>query len=429
MHQDAPFIPEPEAVRRELEAILGSEWLRKSTSLQNFLRFVVERTLQGKEEEIKEFVIGREVFHRGADYDPRSDAIVRVQARLLRNKLDQYYRQVEPVAVRIGLPKGGYVPVFVAVPASIPAAVPDPAEPLPGAAAPGRWWSPLARVLPALLLVGLGAFAWKMLHPARASHTTPPPLHCPLLWKPFFAGSVPTTIVLGTPNFFQRADGLLIRDINVNSSNQQADERRIQRLSPGASSALRPAHYYTGVGEALGAQRLARYFWRRSVLPAVAHSDSPDMQHLRDGNLIVISSLRIQTLVNRLHLPSDFVRVGQQRNIILNLHPRPGEQARYADRQQNGSYQEYGLVSAWPGMNPQRRILLLGGEDTYGTEAAVQFATNPVALDALQRKLTSLGAAPGSPLAFQALLRIVLAHGSSIQSVECVAVHLLPIGR
>jgi TolB-like protein len=81
--------------------------------MSRLLRFVVERTLDGRADEIKEYVLGTEVFDRGPDYDPRLDSIVRVEARRLRTKLDEYYSgpgASDPVLIRIR--RGTYVPEF-----------------------------------------------------------------------------------------------------------------------------------------------------------------------------------------------------------------------------------------------------------------------------------------------------------------------------
>src|SRR4051812_23284077 len=81
--------------------------------MSRFLRFVVEQTLAGRGEEMKESLVGIDVFDRAADYDPRIDPIVRVEARRLRKKLQQYYAGTGASdAVHIELPKGTYVPLF-----------------------------------------------------------------------------------------------------------------------------------------------------------------------------------------------------------------------------------------------------------------------------------------------------------------------------
>jgi TolB-like protein len=104
---------DPAAVRDELERVLGSGAFAGSVRLSRLLRFVVERTLDGRGDEIKEYVLGTEVFDRGVEYDPRLDSIVRVEARRLRAKLDEYY--AGPGAgstVAIRMRRGTYVPAF-----------------------------------------------------------------------------------------------------------------------------------------------------------------------------------------------------------------------------------------------------------------------------------------------------------------------------
>ena len=76
-----------------------------------FLRLAVERTLEGKADELKEYLIGVEVFDRPSSYDPRVDPIVRVEARRLRSKLKAYYAgdgNNDPV--RIEFRTGSYAP-------------------------------------------------------------------------------------------------------------------------------------------------------------------------------------------------------------------------------------------------------------------------------------------------------------------------------
>lgn len=97
-----------------LERVLSSPGFVEAGRLGPFLRYLVEQTLAGDTSGLKESVLGVEVFQRPADYDPRIDPIVRVEARRLRGRLEEYYKgpgAADPV--RIELPKGAYVPVFV----------------------------------------------------------------------------------------------------------------------------------------------------------------------------------------------------------------------------------------------------------------------------------------------------------------------------
>jgi TolB-like protein len=107
-------IPAP-AVRDQLGKILASEPFARSRRIQRFLKFIVEETLAGRADGLGEYTIGVAVFDRGPDFEPGLDPIVRNDARRLRLKLLEYYRQLEPWPadqLLIDMPKGGYVPVF-----------------------------------------------------------------------------------------------------------------------------------------------------------------------------------------------------------------------------------------------------------------------------------------------------------------------------
>ena len=102
-----------DAVSRELECVLASALFARSEQLSRLLRFVVERSLQGHNGDLKESIIAIEVFGRSPDYDPRRDPIVRTEARRLRTRLAEYYRgegRADPWVIL--LPVGGYVPEF-----------------------------------------------------------------------------------------------------------------------------------------------------------------------------------------------------------------------------------------------------------------------------------------------------------------------------
>ena len=105
--------PEPELVREHVEAVVRSAPFARSSRLQRFLTFIVECELAGRRRDIQEYTIGLEVFDRGESFDPRSDAIVRVEARRLRKRLKLYYAgEGRRQPIRIVLPQRGYVPSF-----------------------------------------------------------------------------------------------------------------------------------------------------------------------------------------------------------------------------------------------------------------------------------------------------------------------------
>ena len=93
--------------------MLASQALARSERMRRFLEFVVERSLCGAQDQLKEYVIGVEVYRKGEAFDPRIDSVVRVEAGRLRNKLREYYQtEGRGDSIRIDLPKGSYQPVF-----------------------------------------------------------------------------------------------------------------------------------------------------------------------------------------------------------------------------------------------------------------------------------------------------------------------------
>ncbi len=112
MIQGAPTGAE---VRAELQRVLSSPVFESQERLRKFLSYVVGEVLEERAGELKERTIGAEALGWRVHYDPKVDPIVRVQARRLRDKLDEYYASQPGARLRITLPKGAYVPEFVCV--------------------------------------------------------------------------------------------------------------------------------------------------------------------------------------------------------------------------------------------------------------------------------------------------------------------------
>jgi TolB-like protein/Flp pilus assembly protein TadD len=111
--QDRSSVVPAAEIRSELTKITGSPDLQRSPQLQRFLCFLVEEALAGRGDRLKEYVVGVEVFGRPANYDPRLDSLVRVEAHRLRATLEDYYRnQGRGDSIAIQLSKGSYVPSF-----------------------------------------------------------------------------------------------------------------------------------------------------------------------------------------------------------------------------------------------------------------------------------------------------------------------------
>ncbi|MBI1786471.1 MAG: PD40 domain-containing protein [Acidobacteria bacterium] len=153
----SPTGSEAASVRGQVNRILASKGFLGSERMIRFLRFVVEETLEGRGDQIKEYVIGVEVYGK-ASYDPRTDSTVRVEASKLRTKLRKYYEdEGRNDELLISIPKGSYVAVF------------ERRQSPPGPARTGRRLA-LAGMAGVLVAFGAGLWWWK------ASRSGPEPL-------------------------------------------------------------------------------------------------------------------------------------------------------------------------------------------------------------------------------------------------------------
>ncbi|MGB8709183.1 MAG: hypothetical protein WCD39_05375, partial [Methyloceanibacter sp.] len=100
-----------EAIRQQLDRILGSGQFHQSRRRQRFLEYIVTETLAGRGERLKGYNVALAVFDRPETFDPHLDPIVRIEAARVREKLREYYEgDGEGDPIRISLPKGTYTP-------------------------------------------------------------------------------------------------------------------------------------------------------------------------------------------------------------------------------------------------------------------------------------------------------------------------------
>src|SRR5205085_10953071 len=108
-----PIEVSPVNALAELDKILKSPVFSAAGRPSRLLRYLVEETLNGRGDSLKEYTMGTCVLGRKPSFDPRIDPIARVEAARLRDRLNLYYAtEGRPDPVRINLPKGGYVPAF-----------------------------------------------------------------------------------------------------------------------------------------------------------------------------------------------------------------------------------------------------------------------------------------------------------------------------
>lgn len=172
------------AIREELGRVLASDAFVSSPMLAAFLKFIVEETLAGREDRLKAYTIAVGALDRPETFDPNDNPVVRVQARRLRQALQRHYdtTAVAP-KLRIDLPLGNYVPIFVetdevTTPPPVTLVGPPPPMTLPARRTPvdaarlyGRGRLTVSVVLAALLGAGIGVGGWNLWH--RLETTAP----------------------------------------------------------------------------------------------------------------------------------------------------------------------------------------------------------------------------------------------------------------
>jgi hypothetical protein len=103
-----------DAILRELHEVLASPHFCNSKRYPALLQYIVENTLAGKSELLKERTIGVEVFDRPPTYDTSADTVVRYTAGEVRKRLLLYYSDFgRNSSIRISLPAGSYIPEFL----------------------------------------------------------------------------------------------------------------------------------------------------------------------------------------------------------------------------------------------------------------------------------------------------------------------------
>ena len=170
-------------VLAQLEKLLGDPHFRSSQRYPTLLRFVVEQTLAGNDDSLKERTLGIEVFHRSPDYDTSLDSVVRLSAGEVRKRIAQYYQLPEHRnELRIDLNPGSYVPVF-----SCPDEEPDeaPQHLAPASTPPSHRWSrrkilALGAALALVLLLATALVHWRK-SPAPKRKSTLDAVWAPLL--------------------------------------------------------------------------------------------------------------------------------------------------------------------------------------------------------------------------------------------------------
>jgi hypothetical protein len=387
------------AVRSHLQEVLSSDAFMGGLRAQDFLRLVVEHSLAGQLDQLRERMLGAEMFGRPIDYDTGNDAVVRVKASEVRKRLTQYYQSLPaPPPVQIELPAGSYAPQFHWAPE---AAIPTPvkfASSHPGSGstdpqsavthnagetiAPQLKWK--HRVFRASLLatytVALISLGWFAAVRFSASHRAPK--SADPIWAVLFDGKRNTYIVPADIGFdlledlshrrMALADYLKGGDLELpipGVDAHTAEGLRSQRLTSFVDAQI--------IGTLAG---LPEYNPQRTF---IRFPRDLRLDDLKDANAIIIGSVGSNPWASIADSSANFHIVysqGRERATIINANPQPGEQASYESHWNEPSHETFALIAFLPNLGGDGHLLLLQGLDVAGTQAAAETLFYPASI-------------------------------------------------
>jgi hypothetical protein len=348
---------ERDSVLRQLDRILHSRLFRSSKRNPALLKYIVEQTLDGHGDAMKERILGVEVFGREPDYDTNLDHVVRTAAGEVRKRLAQYYVQAGAHdEIRIEVPPGAYVAQFRL--AREGSALTD-AAPAPEAEGPVHWLKGrAARLFLVGSLVANAVLAVVLILGARPSFRGASTLE--KFWDPVFAGSRPVLICVG----LQHGSG---------APKQPAAESDVVTLD------LDPLMRGVYMADLLALSRVAAYAGERNARFRVADPASTSFSDLQDGPTILIGFSNnpwTTRIADRLRYGFVVNRGNRTFGILDKRNPGRKDWLWSADPAVETT-KDYAIVSRLLDRRVEQVVVIVGGLGPHGTEAAGQFITDP----------------------------------------------------
>lgn len=341
-----------EAVWDALNRVLSSHEFRTSKRSQDFLRYIVEHTLNGQAECLKERTIGIEVFGRSTDYDPSEDATVRVKASEVRKRLGLYYaEQGAQDPIRIELPLGAYVPEFRAgeITPRVADLAPAPRVPhVPGSAPKAARLRVRPRLLALAALLGLAASVaiWLRTRPANT------PLD--QFWAPVLSGNAPVLL-----------SAAYVPVYRVDPENRSPQPKDFVELTD----------QFVGGGDLIAVSKLS------AALTAKRHP-----YHLKVGNAVSFEDLRTGPAILIGYSYTRWREISREMRYFIDTTRQPigitdnGAATQWSlpdlppDRHTG---EDYAIVARVFHPDTHAMLLEVAGITQYGTEAAADLITQP----------------------------------------------------
>jgi hypothetical protein len=350
----------------QLERITQSTPFRTSEIHRALLAYLVEKSLSGEADSVKEYTIGLEVFRKPPSYDPRQESTVRMHVSRVRQKLDEYYQtegSSDPVI--IGLPKGAFKISFAQrAELSVPNA--------PPAESSGRrdwrvWAAGFTVVL--IIAVAFGMHYWR-----RNTTQSWPRENTELdrLWEPLLSSERPLIVCL-------------------------------------SNAPLTPE--LTAAGTAGGAFLLGKFFASRKKDASIENGNQVSIVELAIHNVVFIGPAAGNRNIQRIMAGLDLVLEPAG---IRNLTPRPGENATFIDHLADDADLEesYALVTHMPGLNGDGDALYFSGSQVGSVVGAVRTFSDPSWAGVLASGMKDASGA--IPRYYQAVLKVRSMDGTPV---------------
>lgn len=388
MHRAAspgsPVLPAtPDEIRAHVARLLASPAFRASKRCHRFLEYVIREMLAGNAGTIKERTLATEVFDRSPAWDSGGDdTIVRVGAREVRKRLAQYYNSPEGMQekIRIELPLGSYVPEIVRVDYAPAHALARLAEPIDVEVPPhstprrrgyGTWFAAAAVLVVAVAAPG----AYFALHKRGLFDQ---------FWAPYVRSSEPILVGVASPVVYRPS----LRAYALNGTKWgPPTSLTVQplRLSPKeltGSDFVPIEDEYLAFGDSVAATSMQLLLAQHSREARLRFASHIDFSEFREGPVILIGAFTNRWTVE---LTQHFrFHFGYDRNWIPAILDSKNAARNWniPQKQENGSSPEdYFLVCRLPSSPSGTPVLIAGGVEQFGTEAAGRFLSDPARMN------------------------------------------------
>jgi len=386
-----PLVFRPQ-IKEALEDILQSAPFRTSRQCQDLFRYIVEHSLAGSDDSLRERVIGIEVFARVPDYHTAEDPVVRVRAADVRKRLAQYYQaqEREPGRWKIDIPTGSYrarfnpsdfAPPEIPAPAAIliPGleAVPSPAEVMPvSRRRPGKrkllWASALVAGCLAGTLAGLLL--------TRTGH--PPVTAFDLFWAPVLENSRPVLICTGSNRVYRLSEEARARyrkahpSLENSTPNLEVLIPREELRSLTGEDFFPVTDTYLTIGDASATAQISSLFTSRHHPYDLRFGSDLSFGDLREGSAVLIGAFNNSWTLNM----TDNLRYVFESGDSPQMHieDRVDRSRSWWPKGSQGDVAEdYAIVSRILESKTGRVLVTIAGLNHEGTRAAGEFTTNP----------------------------------------------------